>query len=84
MIALFSLPLYIAFWVLMLVLLLLVVTIAVWIAVAVVLAIVETRRAHRERPEEESSTADDPFSVLRETSVTAPAAVGRAPHGDTR
>ena len=59
-------------------------TTVVWITVAVVLAIVETRRAHRERPEEESSTADDPFSVLRETSVTAPAAVGRAPHGDTR
>jgi pilus assembly protein TadC len=82
-IALFSLPLFIAFWVLMLVLLLLVVTIAVWIAVAVVLAIVETRRAHRERPEEESSTADDPFSVLRESAIVAPEVIGRTPQGDT-
>jgi hypothetical protein len=83
-IALFSLPLYIAFWLLVLILLLLTAAIVVWIAVAVILGIVETRRPDRERPEEESSVADDPFSVFRETSVTAPAAVGRAPHGDTR
>lgn len=58
-------------------------TTVVWIAVAVVLAIVETRRAHRERPGEESSTVDDPFSVLRESATVAPEVIGRTPQGDT-
>lgn len=58
-------------------------TTVVWITVAVVLAIVETRRAHRERPEEESSTADDPFSVLRESAIVAPEVIGRTSQGDT-
>ncbi|KNY05982.1 hypothetical protein [Microbacterium sp. GCS4] len=84
MIALFSLPLYIAFWLLMLILLLMAAAIVVWIVVAVILAVVETSRTDRERPGGEPSAASDPLSVFRESAVSALRVIEHTPKGDTR